>query len=180
MNLSPRSLGVLILAASTLHAVEPAPRKGGIGLAVIPKDAGRPTSSTITDEELISRRNASQGTQSAPKHIPPVENAFTLLKMSTILEYGGNYTLLPKDSVIWSSPAQQSKLVASPTGKFMNWLTFLSTNRAWLVTHEVTHGQVAGKETVPEETMARFRKSNAVVVATFRGGPISMPPHTNP
>ncbi|WAC18066.1 hypothetical protein OVA24_12545 [Luteolibacter sp. SL250] len=171
-------LGLLAATCSVLHGADVPERKPGTGLAVVPKDAGHPTIDSTTDEQLTARRQASVAGQELPKPMPPQPQGFGLLEMSTPLEGGGEFILLPKDSVIWCPPGLRSHMVSSPSGKFTDWLTFFSANRAWITTMDVTHDQITGKTPLHPDTMERYRKGNLLVVATFQGGPISIPTQT--
>jgi len=162
----------VIPATQSLQAEE---RRGGIGIGMIPKDAGHPTADSITDKQFLARRETASGGLAQPKPMPPVSSGYGLLEMSTVLQSGQEFALLPKGSVIWCPPGHQANMVSSPSGKFTEWLTFFSANRGWITTLEVTQDQVSGKHPLPSETLDRLRKGNLLVVATFQGGPISMP-----
>ncbi len=142
---------------------------------MLPANAGHPVMDSMTDEQLKARRQASAGGQMLPKAMPPPPDGLGLLAMSTVIQSGGNFVLLPKDSVIWCPPARQENMVSAPSGKFTAWLAFLAANRAWITTLDVTHDQAIGKAPLPPEVLERYRKGNLVVIATFQGGPISLP-----
>jgi hypothetical protein len=177
MKRSLRVFALLPATLSVLHGADVSERKSGTGRGVIPENAGHPTIDAMTDGELIARRQASAAGQELPKPMPPQPQGFGLLEMSTILESGRTFALLPKDSVIWCPPALRSHLPSTPSGKFTDWLTFHSANRAWITTLEVTHDQITGKVPLPLEAIERYRKGTLLVVATFQGGPVSLPPH---
>ncbi|MBX3740015.1 MAG: hypothetical protein KF712_03415 [Akkermansiaceae bacterium] len=172
------AFALLSATLSVLHGADVPERGSGTGPGMIPENAGHPTIDSMTDVQLIARRQASAAGQDLPKPMPPQPQGFGLLEMSTILQSGGNFALLPKDSVIWCPPALRTHLVSAPSGKFTDWLTFYSANRAWITTLEVTHGQITGKAPLPPETTERHRKGTLLVVATFQGGPISFPSQT--
>ncbi|RYD37815.1 MAG: hypothetical protein EOP87_02785 [Verrucomicrobiaceae bacterium] len=166
---------VLIVTLSVLHGAEVTERRSGTGPGVIPENAGHPLTDAMTDEQLIARRQAAAGGQGLPKPMPPVPHGYGLLEMSTVLESGGNFALLPKGSVIWCPPSRQAQMVSAPSGRFSDWLTFLSANRGWITTFEVTQDQVTGKTPLPVAAIERFRKGNLLTVATLQGSPISIP-----
>jgi hypothetical protein len=168
---------LLIVGAFSLplQGAEIPNRRSGIGPDLIPKNLGYPTADTTTDSQLVARREAAASGQSVPKPIPPKSQGFGLLEMSTILQSGQYFTLLPKGSVVWCPPSLSSHVASAPNGRFTDWLTFLSSNRAWISTFEVTREQIAGKVPLPPETIERHRKGSLLVIATFQGGPISLP-----
>lgn len=170
------ALGWLLLS-SAVHAADPAERKGGTGLGMIPENTGHPTSEATTDEKFIARRDAALSHQQQPKPLPPARQSFGLLEMSTVIETAGNYILLPKGAVLWTPPVHQEKIVAKPSGRFIEWMAFLTANRSWITTFEVTPDQISGKLPISTDLTERFRKMNLVVVATFQGNPVSVISH---
>ena len=175
MKANLQTATVLAATLSTLLGADFPERRSGTGSGIIPENSGHPTSDTITDAQLIARRQAAAAGQELPKPMPPQQQGFGLLEMSTILEGGGKFALLPKDSVIWCPPTLRSHVVSVPSGKFTDWMTFFSSNRAWITTLEVTHDQITGKAPLRPETIERHKKGTLLVVATYQGGPISLP-----
>lgn len=160
---------------SGLHGVDVPERSSGTGAGVLPHDAGHPVMDSITDEQLNERRLTSAGGQTLPKPMPPLPDGLGLLEMSTVIQRGETFALLPKDSVVWCPPTLQVHLVSVPSGKFTDWRAFLVANRAWITTLEVTRDQITGKSPLPAKIIERYRKGNLLVVATFQGGPVSLP-----
>jgi len=94
--------------------------------------------------------------------------------MSTFIEYRDRFAILPRGSVLWHPGEYASRIVARPNSRYVRWNEFVSDNRNWIATYEVNEAQIAGKEAIPEETLARFRKEGLLVVATLRGAPITV------
>jgi len=165
------------MAPATLVWAQTTEHRSGIGPEMIPKETGNPSADVITDEEFIARRNAGSGESSGPKPIPPKPSSYGLLEMSTAIQSGSDFMLVPKGSVIWCPKQHQQKIVSRPVGKFVGWTSFIAANRNWITTVEVSKDQAIGKVPISPEILEHHRKGDLVVIATLDGSPITLVPH---
>lgn len=98
------------------------------------------------------------------------------VKNSAVLSYRGSLTLVPKRSLLHVPDALASRLTIDERAKVMTFQDFLLANRAWIRTVEVTREQALGHVELPASVVESFSKSNTIVVATFKQGPISVLP----
>ena len=152
-------------------------RAGGLGMDKIPPHTGAPSADLSTDQAFIARRATAQANESTPKPQPVNTNSFGLLEMSTAIQNGVNFILVPRGSVLWCPPEQQAKIVKQPAGRFTELSLFMASNRNWITTYEVTREQVTGKAPIPADVLARFQKNGSLVLATLQGNPITVIPH---
>lgn len=103
-----------------------------------------------------------------------------LVKDSIILCYRGSLTLLPKRSVLHLPDALKSRFEAVTNAAVVTWPDFYKVNRGWIRTVEVTRDQAMGAAPLDDEMLTAFETSASVVVATFKGGPISVKPYIAP
>lgn len=133
----------------------------------------------ITSEELVKRQqgNPVQTVEAPPKGevkktSPPEEQS--IVKQSTILSDGKNWTLVPQGAVICLPAAAKSRVNVKPTGTLLPWAEFLSKNYSWITTNEISFDQAAGAVPLPPERVAFWAKQDKVVIAVHQGGPISV------
>jgi hypothetical protein len=133
----------------------------------------------ITPEEIAARRQSSPiralaqpAAAAAAKVTRPGEQS--LIKQSDILSDGNNWTLIPKGSVLHAPEALSNRIGARPVGTLLGWTEFLTVNRGWLFTEEVTFEQAAGKAPIPPSRTEFWQKNGKVIVAVHLGGPISV------
>jgi hypothetical protein len=99
-----------------------------------------------------------------------------LIKDSTILCYRGFLTLVPKQAVLHVPEALAGRIGAQPGAQVKTWPEFYRMNRGWLREMEVSPEQSRGQSPISEETREAFTSGNAIVIATFKSGPISVMP----
>jgi hypothetical protein len=99
---------------------------------------------------------------------------------STILHDGNNWTLIPKGAVLHQPEAMKARVNVKPVGKLLSWSDFLTRNRSWITTTEVTFDQAAGNEELDAGRTAFWAKQDKIVVATHQAGPISVRVASNP
>lgn len=105
----------------------------------------------------------------------PVEKPAALpVANSIILHDGKNWTIVPNGALICLPKEHETKANAKPVGNLMPWEEFLAANSSWLEPGEISFEQAAGCEKLPVERIRQLRKSGKVIVATHRGGPISI------
>jgi hypothetical protein len=68
------------------------------------------------------------------------------------------------------------RLKFQPGSRIQSWEEFYSQNRGWITTVEVSRVQAEGNSPIAEEIAARIGKSMNLVVAVYKGGPISVLP----
>ncbi len=158
----------------TLVAAGEKPSAGGIGPGVLPGDLRPALSNLPTDEELIERRNARSPER--PKPVPAKPSGFDVRDLSMYLGAGEVFTILPKGCVIHCPDRLTDRVLAAPAGKAAPWREFLSANRAWIATWEVTAAQARGEEALSGEDRAAFAARGMIVIATLRGNPVTVLP----
>ena len=103
-----------------------------------------------------------------------------LIKESTVLHYRGFLTLVPKRAVVHMPENLEDRMKIGEKVQVQSWSDFFKGNRGWIRTLEVTRDQAMGLAPIDEATVTALRESTQVVVATFKGGPISVMPYTEP
>ncbi len=103
-----------------------------------------------------------------------------LVRDSTIISFKGNLTLVPKRAVLHIPDEMADRIGAKSGQKVLTWADFLQSNRGWIRTVEVSRDQVMGNAPLPPNIVAAFAKSSSMVVATFKGGPVSVLPVKEP
>ena len=99
-----------------------------------------------------------------------------ILAESDIIAFRGMATLVPKRAIIQAPQAYSGYLKMEPGAKFVSWLEFYAANRGWITTVEVSREQAEGNVPMAEETQKFLSKNRNLVVATYKGGPISVLP----
>jgi hypothetical protein len=99
-----------------------------------------------------------------------------LLAQSDIISFNGVATLVPKRAIIQVPKNLKSRIAYEQGAKLMSWADFYALNRAWITTIEVSEEQAEGKNPLAEETQQKMVKSGALIIATYKGGPISVLP----
>lgn len=98
----------------------------------------------------------------------------SIIKESSILHDGRNWTIVPNGAVVHLPAALKARVNARPVGTLLAWTDFLARNRGWITTTEVTFDQAAGNEAMPAERAAFLAKQDKIVVAVHQCGPISV------
>lgn len=98
----------------------------------------------------------------------------SIIKQSVILHDGKNWTLVPQGAVVFIPEALKSRVDVKPIGNLLTFNAFLTANRGWVTTSDVSFNQAAGTEPVDPERAAHWAKQDKVVVAIHQGGPISI------
>lgn len=140
--------------------------------------AGPPVLARITPEALARLQQNSPMTQlekpaeGQAKVTTPSEQS--IIKQSMILHDGKNWTIVPQGAVICLPDAMKSRVNAKPVGKLLTFTDFLTANRSWITTNEVSFEQAAGNESLPAERVAFWAKQDKIVIAVHQNGPISV------
>jgi hypothetical protein len=103
-----------------------------------------------------------------------------ILAESDIISYRGLATLVPKRAILMTPKTYSGLLRFEPGAKFVSWIDFYAANRGWITTVEVSRIQAEGNAPIAEETQKSIGTSRNLVVATFKGGPISVLPLKEP
>ena len=162
------------LAASGLAAQEPPAMKDAV------------THEQLAEHLRQAQQDDPMKPQAATTGEDPSQNLpKDLLSQSDVLCFAGKATLVPKRAILLipKALANRMQLVAGAT--LMGWADFYAQNRGWITPVEVSLTQAEGNEALAADVSERFKDSPNLVVATFRGGPISLlplkvPPPENP
>jgi hypothetical protein len=142
--------------------------------------AGPKMTDRITAEEIAARQKAPTPLAAIPQPTAAKEAEVTrpggqsLIKQSDILNDGINWTLVPKGAVLHIPPAFGNRVGAKPLGTLLTWTEFLTVNRNWLFTEEVTFEHATGKKPFAASRREAWSKGGKVVIAVHQGGPISV------
>lgn len=119
----------------------------------------------------MSRMTPANGPDPSTVHQPK-----DLLATSDILCFGGLATLVPKQAVMCVPKNLAERLKFQAGSRILTWAEFYSLNRGWITTVEVSRVQAEGNSPIAEEIATRIGKSSNLVVAVYKGGPISVLP----
>ncbi len=109
---------------------------------------------------------------------PSTENApKDIIKDSDILCLNGAATLIPKRAVLNLPDRFAGYFKMKEGAKILTFPAFYAANRGWIMTYEVSIEQAFGKKPFDKKKMKWIKKSGRVVVATFKGGPITVLPY---
>lgn len=103
-----------------------------------------------------------------------------ILSDSDILCFGAYATLVPKRAILQIPKNFADRMGLQPRARIQNWADFFAANRGWITTVEVSRTQAQGKEPIADETRKQMVKSGNLIVATYKGGPISVLPPVVP
>lgn len=103
-----------------------------------------------------------------------------LIARSDVLCFNGFATLVPKRAVLHIPDYYRSRIGIQEGARIVPWREFMIRNRGWVSTHEVDRPTAEGRTPFDEDTTERFSKSSRLIVATLRGGPISVLPPKEP
>lgn len=100
-----------------------------------------------------------------------------LIERSDVISFNGNTTLVPKLAIIQVPKNFQSRINNhTPGNLIVTWPDFIAVNRGWITTVEVSQTQAEGKDPIAPEIVEVYSKTRNLVIATYRGGPISILP----
>ncbi len=103
--------------------------------------------------------------------------AANLVETSDIISFNGTTTLVPKRALIQIPPKFADRINNHPEGAaVLSWADFYAHNRGWITTVEVKRVQAQGKERIDAEVLEQMGKSSNLIVAVYKGGPISLLP----
>jgi hypothetical protein len=99
-----------------------------------------------------------------------------ILADSDFISYNGHATLVPKRAIMQIPKGYADRIRLEPGTKLQSWSDFFAVNRGWITTVEISRVQAEGNQPLPEETQKQLSKSGNLIVAVYRGGPISLLP----
>lgn len=100
---------------------------------------------------------------------------YDIMKLCDVMVSQNSYTLVPKRSVLFASPERQQAIGgASGKAQFQQWPKFLGSNLSWISTYEVTLDQARGTAPIHPDVMKTIQQRGGVVIAVYRGCPISV------
>ncbi len=99
-----------------------------------------------------------------------------LIERSDVICFNGFATLVPKRAILHIPDYYKARVGIQQGARIISWSDFMTRNRGWVRQHEVDRATAEGKTPLGEEVVDRFKKSNQMIVATLRGGPISVLP----
>lgn len=143
----------------------------------------RPTAETLAklqQQQGASPMNSLQQSAEGKPVVAPQKEEQSIIKQSMILHDGKNWTLVPKGAVVFLPTALKNRVDVKPVGILLPFAEFLTKNRSWITTNEVTFEQAAGNEALPAERAEFWAKQDKVVIATHQSGPISVNVKTPP
>ena len=133
--------------------------------------------------EQLSRRLGKVELEDPMKNLPvstledPVKNMpKDLLSQSDIISFGGAATLVPKRAIIQIPKNYADRIKYVNGSQIMGWADFYAVNRGWITTVEISRVQAEGNQPLQEDTSKLLSKSGNLVVAVYKGGPISLLP----
>ena len=104
-----------------------------------------------------------------------------LVSQSDFISVSGVSTLVPKHAILKVPAAYADRTRFQEGSRILGWVEFFAANRNWITTVEITAEQAEGKVPLSDEMISAVSKSNNLIVATFKGGPISLlPPKVAP
>lgn len=140
--------------------------------------AGPPVLARITPDELAKLQQQSPMTRlqkpiEGEATVTPPTNR-SIIKQSMILHDGTNWALVPNGAVIFLPTAMKGRVDVKPVGTLLTFTDFLTKNRGWITTFEVSINQAAGTEPLPADRATFWAKQDKVVIAVHQSGPISV------
>jgi hypothetical protein len=135
-----------------------------------------------TNEQLMHAMQTSQqadpmkNLQVSKLEDPSLNQPKDLISQSDFISISGSATLVPKHAIV-KVPAAYADRISIPEGaSILGWADFFAANRRWITTLEITPEQAEGKEPLSAESADLISKSSNLIVATYKGGPISLLP----
>jgi len=140
--------------------------------------AEQPILERVTPEALAKIRQESRVADLPEKAVPENQIARpkdqSIVRDSTILHDGKNWTIIPKGAIVFLPEALKSRTTSKPVGILLPFLDFLARNPSWITTNEVSFDQAAGNEELPPARIAHWAKQDKLVIAVHQRGPISV------
>lgn len=103
-----------------------------------------------------------------------------IIASSDIICFRGMATLVPKKAILAIPDNYRDRLELKPGAQIRTWADFYAANRGWITTVEVERIEAEGNSPLKKDTAKTVESATNLVVATFRGGPISVLPPKEP
>lgn len=103
-----------------------------------------------------------------------------LVEQSDIISFRGKSALIPKDAIVFVPERLSDRLKMEESSQIVGWSKFYYPNRSWIRTVEVSLAQVTGEEPLAQGMQEMMERSGKIVVATYKGGPITVLPYREP
>jgi len=144
--------------------------------------AAPPMTDRITPEQMAQRQSSNNAFTELQKKAQTAEKEAqvarpggqSIISQSEILHDGQHWTLVPKGAVLHVPAQMRPRVGLKPIGTLLSWIDFLTANRAWIATEEVSYDQACGKKPLPEARVEYWKNQTSVIVAVYQGGPISV------
>jgi hypothetical protein len=132
------------------------------------------TESSLQREMQKSKRLADYkgAFEAAPEVAPDLTPS--LYKKSIILFDGDNHTVVPMGAVLALPAGYRNRIIDKPEGEFLFWSTFLEKNKKWVGAWEVPMAMARGDAEMSKSVMKQIANDTRVLVATYKGGPITV------
>lgn len=143
---------------------------------------GQSAKRPITKEELARKsqnnpvEKARRGAVADPQEDRPErkKNLKEPILELQVVEFNGNWTYVPKESILNIPERFADRLRKKGEGKYVSWSEFHRKNVAWVETQVVTIRQASGEDILPEAVLERINKSTRLVIATYNQRPITL------
>lgn len=107
---------------------------------------------------------------------PAVNLPKDLISQSDLISFNGLATLVPKRAILQIPKSFADRIHFVEGSQIVAWSEFLTSNRGWISTLEISRVQAEGNAPLSEETNKQLSQCTNLVVCTYKGGPISMLP----
>jgi hypothetical protein len=97
-----------------------------------------------------------------------------LIGRSSIISSGYNWTLVPKEAVLYVPPLYKKRVNDKRNGELIGWQDFYAKNRSWIKVVPVTIPQARGEDPLTEEFLKSIQSAGQIAIAVCQGGPISV------
>lgn len=138
----------------------------------------RPTHGQLTARRAKVESNGEIALAEKPRALRKLRSGKTasLIQRSAIIAHRGQWTIVPKESVLYVPAHLRSRVNGERSGRLVTWKEFLVKNRTWLRLEDVRIEQARGEVPLRAEDVKVYEQSGQVVVAVCHNGPISVKP----
>lgn len=99
---------------------------------------------------------------------------------SSFVSVGNRCSFLPTDAILYIPDSMKEQVSKEKTGKMVLWPDFYRSNRSHFHTVEVSPDEFTGKKPIAEARMKQWQTLGRIVVAVYRGNPITIPKVSDP
>lgn len=132
--------------------------------------------------KVASQHNPMENLLTSEGEDPSIVNQPTdIISSSDIISFNGLTTLVPKRAILQTPANFQDRINNhQPGNRIVNWVDFMTRNRGWITSVEVTREQAEGHAPIARELADQLAKSRNLIVAAYQAGPISVLPLKEP